>query len=415
MKRIKRIFLIVSSILLVLVVAFAILNWKTINTILILRKGTVAQKEYDIQIPFEYDLGLIFLNVQIEGNDYRFLLDSGSSNVISKDLAEKLNLQVVSNSDLEDSQNAASEVEFTTIGNIKIGELDYLNTGAAIIDLNASEDIACLKIDGLIGANLMKKSIWKIDYQNKLIQLTNSVDSVKIPSSSKKVPFFTELTGSPIIDVLVDGTEEKNVILDLGSNGGFSLSMETYRALLNDHPSVSQISSYGVSSSVLNDSNELNARFYDVFPEEVSFGEVEVNNLKISFSENEHTSTIGSAFLENFEVILDWSDYELILVKKNELKDSNLHSYGIDYGYTNKSIFIKKIFVNSSAEKAGLNINDKIIKIDDLSFDRVAPSEWCDIIRTDLLEKEKNNIEVTVLRENKEMMFSLTKSNLLDN
>ena len=166
-----------------------------------------------------------------------------------KILAEKLNVESNNKNNLEDSQGVSSEVDFAVIDNIGIGQLNYLNTGAAIIDLGTSDDIACLNIDGLIGANLMKKSIWKIDYQAKMIQISNTIDSFEILDENKRIPIFTELTGSPIIDVIIDGIEEKNVIVDLGSNGGFSLSMETYESLLNDNPNLKKRSSYGLSSS----------------------------------------------------------------------------------------------------------------------------------------------------------------------
>lgn len=405
----KKGILIFFSSLFIIVVILAVMNWTTIKTLLLLNKGTVEQKEYNIQIPFEYNLGLIFIDVEINGNNYKFMLDSGSSNVISKDLAEKLNLKSNNKNNLEDSQGVSSTFDFVVIDNIGVGELNYLNTGAAVIDLDTSDDIACLNIDGLIGANLMKKSIWKIDYQTKMIQISDNISSFEIPSGNKRIPIFTEFTGSPIIDVVIDKVEEKNVIVDLGSNGGFSLSMETYTSLLNNNPNIVKTSSYGLSSSALSENELTKTNFYEVLPNTISFGEVSIKNTLINFSEDDHVSTIGSEFLENFDVIINWLDYEVILVKKKELNKPEASSYGFTYRYNSNHIAIDKILNNSDAEKAGLKINDRIIRVNNVFFDEVLSSDWCNILQNGLFDENSDILELIILREDKELAFNLTK------
>ncbi|WP_299764302.1 aspartyl protease family protein [uncultured Dokdonia sp.] len=385
------------------------MNWTTIKTLFILNKGTVEQKEYNIQIPFEYKLGLIFIDVKIDGSTYKFMLDSGSSNVISKDLAEKLNLQSANKNNVEDSKGVSSDFDFTVIEKIGIGQLNYLDTGAAIIDLDESDDIACLNIDGLIGANLMKKSIWKIDYTTKMIQISNDINSFEVPDGNKKIPMFTELTGSPIVDLLVDKTEEKNVIVDLGSNAGFSLSMDTYNALVNDNPAMVKRSSYGLSSSALNGNNFITTTFHEVLTNTISFGEVSLKDTHVKFSEDDKVSTIGSEFLENYDVIINWPDYEIILIKKKESSTLETSSYGFGYRYSNNNIVIDKLLNNSKAEKEGLKINDRIIRINNTFFDKVLVSEWCHILQNGLFDENSDTIELVILRGDKELTFNLTK------
>ena len=43
----------------------------------LLSNGKVAQQEFKVNIPFEYRLGLMVLKVNIEGEEYDFLLDIG--------------------------------------------------------------------------------------------------------------------------------------------------------------------------------------------------------------------------------------------------------------------------------------------------------------------------------------------------
>jgi hypothetical protein len=255
----------------------------------------------------------------------------------------------------------------------------------------------------------MKKSIWKIDYQTKMIQISNDINSFEIPTKHTKIPIFTELTGSPIIDVIVDKIEERNVIVDVGSNAGFSLSMETYNALVNDNPNIEKRFSYGLSSSALSGNDFITTTFHEVLTNTISFGEVSLKDTRVEFSEDENVSTIGSEFLENYDVIINWFDYEIILIKKKELNTLETSSYGFSYRYSKNDIVIDKLLNNSKAEKAGLKINDRIIRVNNTLFDEVLSSEWCTILQNGLFDESSNTIELIILRGDKELAFNLTK------
>ena len=55
-----------------------------------LKQGNIVQKDFKVTVPFEYRNGLIILKVTIQDEIYDFILDTGASNVLSKELAEKL-------------------------------------------------------------------------------------------------------------------------------------------------------------------------------------------------------------------------------------------------------------------------------------------------------------------------------------
>ena len=94
--------------------------------------------------------------------------------------------------------------------------------------------------------------------------------------------------------------------------------------------------------------------FYEALANTISFGEVSLKNRSVDFSEDENVSTIGSEFLENYDVIINWMDYEIILIKKKEWSTSEIPSYGFTYRYNSNHLIIDKLFNNSEAKKAGL-------------------------------------------------------------
>ena len=139
----------------------------------VLEQGNVLQENFKTTIPFTYVSGWIVLEVEIQGKAHNFILDTGSSNLITKEFAEELNSRVLGAEKIEDINDTANSTEYTRLSNIKIGNVDFQNTIAGIVDLNKITEIGCMKIDGFIGSNLMRKAVWDFDFQNQLITIVN--------------------------------------------------------------------------------------------------------------------------------------------------------------------------------------------------------------------------------------------------
>ena len=227
----KKILLSIISILILLT------SCSTIKTVKLMKSGEVEQEVFNVQIPFEYRLGLIILKVNIAGKEYDFLLDTGAPNAVSKKLAKELNLTPIFSEVVTDSNGANSEVGLVKWDHVSIGGVKFLNTGAVIVDLELSKEVGCLNIDGLIGSNLMRKAVWKFDYENQIITITNSTESLDIPSSAQKIPFKEDLAGIPTTNVTIGGATQKDVTIDLGSNGVIALEKKSFNASIKNNQS----------------------------------------------------------------------------------------------------------------------------------------------------------------------------------
>ena len=382
-----------------------------LKTFKLMKSGEVEQEEFKVNIPFEYNLGMIILKVNISGEEYDFLLDTGAPNVISKELAQKYGLSNIFERKFGDSQGQTSDLGMIKLDEISIGGINFLNTGAAVADLKQSKEVGCLQIDGLIGSNLMRKAVWKFDYENQIITISNSVESLKISESSEKIPFFTYITGTPIIDITLNDVKEKNVIVDLGSNGDISLSKKTFDKLVDTDPNISRTVSFGSSSSGLYGVGAKDSVHHALISN-ISFGDVALKNTVVEFT-NESASTIGTNYFKNYDLIINWFDKEIIVTKKKEYDNSSLTSYGFSFNNKNDRLIVGGIYTNSSADHAGLKINDIILKIDTKKYGVLTADHWCNIIENGLFNEEKSTITVIVLRQNEELTFHLEKTKLL--
>ena len=393
-----------------LVLATLLTSCNAFKTVSLMKRGSVQQKEFTTTIPFEMRRGLIVLKVGIAGEVYDFILDTGAPNVVSKELAEKLNLEKKVERKVGDTKIKKSDLGFAEVENIEIGGINFLNTGAAIADLQMSDAIRCLDIDGLIGSNLMRKAIWKFDYQAQLITISNKMEAFELGNDVLKIPFTTSLQGTPVLNVKLDSTTHQNAIIDLGSNGGFSFNEKSGRSILE-------------RDKLIEHANYVGAQVYGLYglgaPDTVVFakvpnivvGDVKVSQTVASFSGS--NAIIGTEFFSNYDVIINWSTSEALLIKRKDDVNSSIEEFGFDIKFDGGKVLVSGLFAASSAYKEGLRLNDEIIEIGDRKLDNVSPDDWCEIISDKLFKEDQLDVVVKVLRNNEPVTFTLKKEKVL--
>ena len=371
----------------------------------LMSKGEIEQQQFISEIPFDDKMGLIILKVTISGEEYDFLYDTGAPNVISKELAAKLNIKPYVSNKTSDSQGNKEDLEYLLLPKITIGCVDFLNTGAAVADLKRSSVIACLDVDGIIGANLMRKAIWQIDYENKLLRVSNTMSSFKI-EDGERIPFTEKFTGTPISDINVNGAIEKNVTIDTGSNGGFSLSVKTYREAKDSLAPV--VIGVGTTTSGIYGVGEVDTNYYTTFPL-ISIGNVELKNQMVDFNKG-NSLTLGNTFFENYLVTYNWPEKEILLTNKKEHDNSSFNSFGFNYFMNDDKLFVSFLIEGSEADQKGIKRGDQIIALNGVDYSEMTQDKWCEILHNTELRKGEQ-IDVTLMRNDETTSYQFQKKN----
>jgi hypothetical protein len=379
-----------------------------IKTIRLIKEGKIEQKQFKVEIPFSYKAGLIVLKVKINNIDCDFLLDTGAPTVLSKDLVKKLSMKIKTTQKIKDSQGNTSEMGFVEVEKISFGTVNFINIGAAVTDLDQTPEMSCLKIDGVLGANLMRKGIWQIDYDKQIITITNSKDSLLIPENANKIKFSPDILGSPLTEVNYNGVIDKNVIIDLGSNGDFGSSIKVFNKFNNKYLPVYRIGASG--SGAFGSADIKDTTIYAIIPD-IKIGDIALANQVVSFQR--HSKIIGTEFFKNYRVIIDWFDNELIMIKNKDYNYSTLGSYGISPIFKENKLFVGSIYMNSSASEQGIKLGDQILEMNGKDFKNCNNDCWCDHIFGDDEVIENQTLSIIILRDNKELKFQLKFKKLL--
>ncbi|WP_316747344.1 retropepsin-like aspartic protease [Pedobacter gandavensis] len=188
----KRLLLIISLILPSFTVFSQGINYNT---------GETSTKNYYQEIPYESINGKMIVEVKVAGKNCRFLFDTGAPTSISKELALTSGSKNLQMGLISDANGLKDSVLVVLTKSIQIGDLDFNNiTAIALIP----EFMKCWNLSGIIGSNLLRNSIVRIDAAKKIITLTDQADRLNL---SKK-------HSTPL--ALNNNQSDPGIIVDLG-------------------------------------------------------------------------------------------------------------------------------------------------------------------------------------------------------
>ena len=329
----------------------AVLTLLGCNTISELKLQSTADSTINEEttIPFRYTKKLIvvdaYLNNSTKANS--FIFDTGAfQSKVEYQLSQELKLNTVATRNNGTAQGVKREIEITSLDAIKLSKSTFYNISAGKLKYDQKSYSPCIAEDGIIGANLIKLAHWKIDYQKK--EMFVSEKPILVNSDNKKydIDFNTSfLSGIPEIDIEINGQLIKDVIFDLGYNGGLVVP---YRFAEKFHSAKTQTiidqSTAGIFGS--------NRDTLVVKQLEAKIGDFKTI-LPVEFS-SLNKALLGNDFLEHFTVYIDYTNKKIIL--------ESIEAVAIDKpktfipGILNDSLWI----VNRTSPELPLKIGDTL-------------------------------------------------------
>ena len=352
----------------------------------IYNSGSLESDYFSSEVGFDTRLNVIIIPVQIGGETYRFLFDTGAPNVISKELSEKLQFKIITSGKVGDSQGKREELEILKIDSLGVGGVFFHNTAAFVADLSQAE-IACLEIDGILGANLMRFSYWKIDTESAVLTLSSDLDTlIAGMEECYTLPFKPAITYTPYVNMVLNDSLIESIIYDTGSGGYLSLgrSAELYPKF--------QVGEYiGYGSTGL----------YGTNMDTLRYGRVELRvdgfNQKgfAEYNTRSDKKLVGMEFLSQFVQVLDWQKNEISLFE-NKIVPQVYGGFDVSPRWIDDRLIVGGMRSDSSLTSFGLNIGDSIEVLNGVPFREIAFSSYCDMI----IASRKNNPDTLSLELN---------------
>ncbi len=318
-------------------------------------KSDIVSKNFTVTQKFDYPRRLIVLPVNINGKIYRMIFDTGaSSTIVSREVADQLNLKTRGRIKTRDSRGQSYKLDMAILESVKIGEVEFTDILTTVIDWPENSVLKCMVPDGIIGNNLIRHANWLVDYKDSSLTLSDRDLSkpgmFEIPMKYGNV--------RPFLDITIDSTEIKDILLDLGSTGSLDISKKVFKeadqeSLFNDytHCEIIDGSTQGIFGHKTDSSFQYQIPRFQI-------GELSIYN---AIAEIELKNKIGNSILKKTRLMLDYQNEKIGFLPYDSsvvIKPKNL--FGFIPSTSGDSIYIASILKDGNVWKKGLRYGDKI-------------------------------------------------------
>lgn len=261
-------------------------------------------------LPFQYQKDIILVEANVAGASGIFLLDTAAfDSKIERSFALSIGLQPITTKKVTTAQGIDGEVAVTQIPEFKLGQATFTKTSAGMLTFGDRSATQCIAPQGLIGANLMRRGYWKIDYAAQTLAIAEK--PMPIPDNAAQIQFdHPTLSAVPAINMNIAGVEVSGILFDTGYNGALVLP----RSLADRFESESSLSILDQSTSGIFGTNQ-----DDILVKEltVELGTTSMN-IPVEFS-SLNKALLGNEILEHFDIYIDYQQDTLFLVQRSDV------------------------------------------------------------------------------------------------
>lgn len=323
----------------------------------------IPSKNEPVEIPFELEKGLIILKADVNGVSGRFLFDNGFSlSAVSPEFAERADIQFDKNTSLTDANSKKATVPETTVDIVNIKGQQFIETGFYQID--TKNFWSCSELDGVIGASIINKINWNIDFNKQTIKLSSS--PFKEQGTELDITFSNN--NSSFVDLEIEG-KKFNTKIDFGKSGQIDLRKKEAQHLFSGEMARTE---YGITSLSGNGIGNIKTTYS---LENSVKGKLDGKELPISerieLIENlKYEAYIGTGYFKQYNVVINSTEKKYILynpVFSDSLKIEE--SYGLTVYPIDGAWKIFSINPNDT-DIQGIEVLDEVSSIDNELMDR---------------------------------------------
>lgn len=347
-------------------------------------------------LPLELIKEKIIIPIDINGNTYRFLVDTGGILEISEKLQKKFNFKQTESTTIVGINKKEIEIKTVNVPEIKLGNWTFKHKKAIVSDLHSKYPYSCFDLDGMIGRDFFGNTILQFDSASKIFRLTENSNDIKL-NKEYRTKLKISKRGLPMIKLKINGKNE-HIEFDSGSGDFFSPKTSDVHKKMKKSLQNEVLSFYGeFSFGITMDNINLTNRYIQKI-EQFKIANTTFYNFYSQFSKVS-APRIGAGILNYGKVTIDFKNDWFYYEPYSEIQSFEpFKTFGFDIKIENGMYIVKYVLKDSEAEKQGLKPKIKILMIDD--FSTIDVSEDCSGYLNGYDFKKKEKIKIKYVNGN---------------
>ena len=178
-----------------------------------------AAQRFRAIVPYVNEGGKLIVSLKVNGQQGRFLLDTGAPCCVSHEFASRIGLKAGEMRTGEDSNGRAVQASLVSLDSLQLGAVTFRNIQA--MQWEKGTPTAQL-IDGILGYNLLRMGIVKWDTRQRQFIFTTLTEGLGL-DPSRALPLLPN-DYVPMVAVRLGKSDTDTVMFDSGAEGFYEMS-----------------------------------------------------------------------------------------------------------------------------------------------------------------------------------------------
>ena len=315
----------------------------------------VGAQKYKTVLPYRMVGGKMIVDLVMNGTSRSFIFDTGGRTALTGEICEELGLTVVDSLVVTDVNSKKAAYPLVSIESLMTPDQKINFKHVSAMKLAKPSPFECFHTDGLIGSDLLVRTIVEIDGKNKTITIT-SAENPSTVSLRKMLPFTK--SGMPIILLQAGAGNNITALFDTGCPSFFSLKVSDYETLKTTGAFQVLSEGYGEGSIGVAGMAETDISHRVCLPV-LSVGGTKFQNVTSETSTPPFT-LLGVKLLDYGKVTLDYPRARFYFEANEAVNDLSSKHYNVALRVKDWELIISTVW---SAMKGVVEVWDKVTRI----------------------------------------------------